>query len=48
MFEIQRVAQCWVDRHGRAGDVYRYDAVAVLLLPGADPVIEHVEDAWRM
>ena len=46
--EIQRVAQVWVERHGREGDVYRYDAVAVLIIAGAEPVIEHVEDAWRM
>ena len=46
--EIQRVAQVWVERHGRDGDVYRYDAVAVLILAGGEPQIEHVEDAWRM
>jgi putative endonuclease len=46
--EIQRVAQIWVERHGRDGDVYRYDAVAVLIIAGGEPVIEHVEDAWRM
>src|SRR5215217_2849709 len=46
--EIQRVAQIWVERHGREGDVYRYDAVAVLILAGGEPEIEHVEDAWRM
>lgn len=46
--EIQLVAQVWVERHGRPGDVYRYDAIAVLILAGAEPRIEHVEDAWRM
>lgn len=46
--EIQVVAQCWVDRHGRDGDVYRYDAIAVLLPTGGEPCIDHVEDAWRM
>jgi putative endonuclease len=46
--EIQVVAQCWVDRHGRAGDEYRYDAIAVLLPTGGAPQIDHVEDAWRM
>jgi putative endonuclease len=46
--EIQTVAQVWVERHGRPGDVYRYDAIAVLILAGAEPRIEHVEDAWRM
>ena len=46
--EIERVAQIWVERHGRPGDVYRYDAVAVLIPAGGEPQIEHVEDAWRM
>ncbi|HSU17976.1 YraN family protein [Longimicrobium sp.] len=46
--EIQFVAQMWVDRHGREGDSYRYDAIAVLLPTGGEPRIEHVEDAWRM
>jgi putative endonuclease len=46
--EIQRVAQVWVERHGREGDVYRYDAVSVLIIAGGEPTIEHVEDAWRM
>jgi len=46
--EIGQVAQAWVDRHGREGDVYRFDAVAVLTGGGGEPVVEHVEDAWRM
>jgi putative endonuclease len=46
--EIQRVAAAWVKAHGLSGDVYRFDAVAVLLPAGGEPVIEHVEDAWRM
>ncbi|HYJ78212.1 MAG TPA: YraN family protein [Longimicrobiaceae bacterium] len=46
--EIQQVAAAWVDRHGRDGYVYRFDAVSVLMQAGAQPVVEHVEDAWRM
>ncbi len=47
--EIQQVAQAWIDRHGRPGDTYRFDAVAILAGGGgAEPSIEHVEDAWRM
>ena len=46
--EIQFVAQLWVDRYGRPDDVYRFDAIAILLHAGREPVIEHVEDAWRM
>lgn len=46
--EIGQVAQAWIERHGREGDVYRFDAVAVLVLGGGEPQVEHVEDAWRM
>ena len=47
--EIQRVAAAWIERHGAPQHtVYRFDAVAVLVRGGAPPVIEHVEDAWRM
>ena len=46
--EIRQVAAVWVDRHGRPGDVYRFDAVAVLTVAGGDPEVEHVEDAWRL
>ena len=47
--EIATVARSWVARHGRPGDVYRFDAVAVLWPdPMAEPQVEHVEDAWRM
>lgn len=46
--EIQQVAAAWIERHGRDGDVYRFDAVSVLALGGGEPLVEHVEDAWRM
>jgi putative endonuclease len=46
--EIAQVARAWIDRHGRAGDLYRFDAVAVLWEGGGPPSIEHVEDAWRL
>ena len=46
--EIQQVAAAWMERHGRDGDVYRFDAVSVLVRAGGEPVIDHVEDAWRM
>jgi putative endonuclease len=45
--EIARVATAWIERHGADGDVYRFDAVAVLVR-GGEPEVEHVEDAWRM
>lgn len=46
--EIGRVAMAWIDRHGRPGDTYRFDAVAILVEAGREPAIEHVEDAWRL
>ena len=46
--EIQQVAAAWIDRHGKDGDVYRFDAVAVLVPAGGAPQVEHVEDAWRL
>jgi putative endonuclease len=46
--EIAQVAQAWIDRHGRSGDAYRFDAVAVTFASGGAPVVEHVEDAWRL
>jgi putative endonuclease len=46
--EIQQVAGAWIDQHGRDGDIYRFDAVAVLVRAGGAPEVEHVEDAWRM
>lgn len=46
--DIQQVAAAWIKLYGRPGDVYRFDAVAILLPAGGDPVIEHVEDAWRV
>ena len=46
--EIQQVAAAWIEAHGLPSDVYRFDAVAILLPAGGAPVIEHVEDAWRI
>ena len=45
---IGRVAAAWLDRHGRPGDSYRFDLVAI----GRDQLgrrrIDHLADAWRM
>ena len=46
--EIQRVAGAWVARHGRPGDLYRFDAIAILAGSGGVAELEHVENAWRM
>ncbi len=46
--EIERVARAWVARHGRPGEVYRFDAVAVTRGNGEPPRVDHLEDAWRL
>ena len=46
--EIQQVAAAWIEVYGTPKYVYRFDAVAILLPVGGAPVIEHVEDAWRV
>ena len=45
--DIARVASVWALRHGRAGDEYRFDLVAVEDIGGGEPVVEHIPDAWR-
>lgn len=44
---IARVARAWIRRHGRPGDTYRFDAVAVTRGPGGWRA-RHVADAWRL
>lgn len=46
--EIARVARDWIARHGRPGDRYRFDAVAVVWERGSRPRVRHVTDAWRL
>jgi putative endonuclease len=45
---IGRVATLWRLRHGRPGDTYRFDVLAIRDLGGGKYEIEHVEDAWRL
>lgn len=42
-----RVAQVWMERHGRAGDTFRFDLVAVDLTRPPDERVTRIEDAWR-
>jgi putative endonuclease len=44
--EVERVAIRWQQRNGRPWLHYRFDAVGVLIRRGAEPVIEHVPNAW--
>lgn len=46
--DIARVASVWLLRYGRPNDEYRFDVVAIQDIPGGQPVIEHVPDAWRL
>lgn len=46
--DIARVASVWVLRHGRPGDEYRFDLLAVQDSRGGAPIVEHVADAWRL
>ena len=46
--DIARVAGAWLLRYGQPDDEYRFDLVAVQHRGvGAQPVVEHVTDAWR-
>ncbi len=44
--EIEAVARWWVARHGREGELYRFDAVAVRASRRGAVAVEHVEGAW--
>ena len=46
--EIERVARVWHARHGRRGDEYRFDAIAVYRDDEGALQVEHLEDAWRL
>ncbi len=46
--DLARAARCWIGSFGRRGEVYRFDAIAVIGPADAPVVIEHVEDAWRI
>lgn len=46
--DLARAAKAWIRSYGRAGDAYRFDAIAVLQPHSATPRIEHMEDAWRL
>lgn len=46
--EICRVARVWHARHGRQGDEYRFDAIAVYPDDAGALRVEHIEDAWRL
>jgi putative endonuclease len=43
--ELTRSAHVWIDRHGRDGDVYRFDVLGVLV-DGDRVRVKHVENAF--
>ncbi len=45
---LAHLAEAWRLRHGRPGESYRFDVAAVTWRAGQPPVIEVVEDAWRL
>lgn len=45
--DLTVAARGWIALRGRAGESYRFDAVAVLRGPVCTRV-DHVEDAWRL
>jgi len=45
---IAKVASLWRLRHGRPGDAYRFDLVAIHDLGKGRYTIEHLPDAWRL
>jgi putative endonuclease len=52
--DLGLAASGWIERHGRKGEEYRFDAVYVLArrgrVPAADDLAEacHIENAWSM
>jgi Holliday junction resolvase-like predicted endonuclease len=44
---LTKLAQVWIQRHGRVGDEYRFDLVGVDVLTRGAGRVTHVEDAWR-
>ena len=45
--ELTKRARVWIDRHGRAEEVYRFDVVGVLV-DGERVLVKHVENAFSV
>jgi putative endonuclease len=48
--ELVRSARMWINRHGRAGESYRFDVIGVLLPPTQSRrvFVRHVENAFEV
>jgi len=44
--DIARVAESWIQRRGKPGDVYRFDLVSVQWLGPGFPQVSHIEGAF--
>lgn len=44
--DIAAVARSWIGEHGQPGDIYRFDAVALLKAGAGRIRLQHVPDAW--
>ena len=44
---IAQVAEVWSERHGRAGDMFRFDVIEIRM-EGSGCRVEHLEEAWRI
>jgi len=44
--DLCRVAEAWIARHGRAGDVYRFDLITVCWFGPGFPQVSHMEGAF--
>lgn len=45
--ELLKSAQTWIDRHGKAGDTYRFDVFGVLLR-GKQVLVRHIPRAFSL
>lgn len=45
--ELSRSASVWIDRHGRPGEVYRFDVIGVLVI-GSRVRVRHVANAFQL
>jgi putative endonuclease len=44
--KLRRLAQIWAGRYGHGWFAIRFDVVSVLLLPGEEPRIHHIPEAF--
>lgn len=45
--ELSRSARVWIDRHGQAGEAYRFDVIGVIVA-GDRVRVRHVPDAFSL